>query len=51
MGTDVLLAEIKDANLRYLLLTQQMIRDDVDTDMFRLGIRKKIEDLIYSLSN
>ena len=26
MGTDVLLAEIKDANLRYLLLTQQMIR-------------------------
>ncbi len=50
MGTDVILAEIKEANLRYLLLTQQMIHDDVDTAMFRLGISKKIEDLISSLS-
>lgn len=50
MGTDLILSEIKDANLRYLLLTQQMIRDDLDAAMFRLGISKKIADIIASLS-
>lgn len=48
---DELLAEIKDANLNYLMLAQQMVRADKATAIFRLGISKEIADLLEGLSN
>lgn len=46
-----LLAEIKDANLNYLMLAQQLIRADKATAIFRLGINKEIADLLENLTN
>lgn len=46
-----LLAEIKDANLNYLMLAQQLIRSDKATAIFRLGINKEIADLLENLTN
>lgn len=46
-----MMSEIRDANLNYLMLAQQMIRSDKATAIFRLGISKDIADLLESLSN
>jgi len=46
-----LMSEIKDANLNYLMLAQQLIRSDKATAIFRLGISKEIADLLEGLSN
>lgn len=46
-----MMAEIRDANLSYLMLAQQMIRADKASAVFRLGISEEIADLIASLSN
>lgn len=43
--------EIRDANLGYLMLAQQMIRSDKASAIFRLGISSEIADLIEGLSN
>ncbi len=51
MNENDMLNDIKDANLNYLMLAQQMIRADKATAIFRLGINKDIADLIESLSN
>jgi len=45
-----LMSEIKDANLNYLLLAQQLIRSDKATAIYRLGISKEIADLLEGLS-
>ncbi len=45
-----IMSEIKDANLNYLLLAQQLIRADKATAIFRLGISSEISDLLESLS-
>lgn len=45
-----LLSEIRDANLNYLLLAQQMLRADKATAIFRLGIDTQIADLLEHLS-
>jgi flagellar transcriptional activator FlhD len=45
-----IMSEIKDANLNYLLLAQQLIRSDKATAIFRLGISSEIADLLESLS-
>lgn len=44
-------AEIRDANLNYLMLAQQMIRADKATAIFRLGISIDIANLLESMSN
>lgn len=46
-----MMAEIRDANLAYLLLSQQMIRSDKASAIFRLGIDDDIAELIKNLSN
>ena len=46
-----IMSEIKDANLNYLMLAQQLIRSDKATAIFRLGISKDIADLLEGLSN
>lgn len=51
MTVDNMLAEIRDANLNYLMLAQQMIRADKATAIFRLGIDAQIAELIEGLSN
>ena len=38
MTNNDIIAEIRDANLGYLMLAQQMIRSDKATAIFRLGI-------------
>jgi flagellar transcriptional activator FlhD len=51
MTTNDMMAEIRDANLSYLMLAQQMIRSDRPTAIFRLGISADIADLLEKLSN
>lgn len=46
-----IMAEIRDANLSYLMLAQQMIRSDKASAVFRLGISSEIADLLESMSN
>ena len=50
MKSDELLQEIRDINLRYILLAQYMLRDDRDAGMIRLGISSECADLIANLS-
>lgn len=42
--------EIGDLNLAYLLLAQRLVREDVASAMFRLGISRELADLIGNLS-
>ena len=42
--------DIKELNLAYLMLAQQMLRDDRDTAMFRLGIGEEIASIIERLT-
>jgi flagellar transcriptional activator FlhD len=51
MTPNDMMTEIRDANLSYLMLAQQMIRADKATAIFRLGIAKEIADLIEGLNN
>ncbi|MFA9274520.1 MAG: flagellar transcriptional regulator FlhD [Candidatus Aquirickettsiella gammari] len=51
MTPNDMMAEIRDANLSYLMLAQQMIRADKATAIFRLGISKEIADLIEGMNN
>ena len=51
MNTSMMMAEIRDANLGYLMLAQQMIRSDKATAIFRLGISSDIAGLIDGLNN
>lgn len=51
MDTSDMMAEIRDANISYLMLAQQMIRSDKATAIFRLGISDDIAELIQGLSN
>lgn len=50
MNTNDLMQEIHDINLSYLMLAQQMIRDDKDVAIFRLGISQEIAELLGNLS-
>lgn len=42
--------EIKEANLSYLLLARQMIQEDQDAAIFRLGITEEMAELVKALS-
>ena len=45
-----MLAEIKEANLTYLMLAQNLIRQDKPQALFRLGISEESASLIEMLS-
>ncbi len=51
MNTNAMVAEIRDANLGYLMLAQQMVRADKPTAIFRLGISNEIAEIIDGLNN
>jgi flagellar transcriptional activator FlhD len=51
MNTNQMHEEIKETNLSYMLLAQQMIRDDKASAIFRLGVSEELADLIVGLSS
>lgn len=50
MNDEQLSQEIRDANLTYLMLAQNVIRKDKAEALFRLGISEESADLIATLS-
>ena len=50
MNTDQILAEIREANLSYLMLAQSLIRTDRDQALFRLGVNEDTAALIGTLT-
>lgn len=50
MNTEQLMNEIRETNLAYLLLAQQMIKTDRETAMFRLGVSAEVADILEQLS-
>ncbi len=50
MNTDQILAEIREANLSYLMLAQSLIRADREQALFRLGVSEETATLINTLS-
>ena len=50
MTNDQLLGEIREANLNYLLLAQQMINTDKPAGMFRLGVSQEVADILAQLT-
>ena len=50
MNANQLHEEIKEANLSYLLLAQQMINEDQAAAVFRLGISQEMAELISRLT-
>ncbi|HOW47204.1 MAG TPA: flagellar transcriptional regulator FlhD [Rubrivivax sp.] len=50
MTADQILAEIREANLSYLMLAQSLIRADRDQALYRLGISEDTARLIERLT-
>ncbi len=50
MQTDQFLAEIREANLSYLMLAQSLVRADRDQALFRLGINEDTATLLSRLT-
>ncbi len=50
MSNEQMLTDIRDANMTYLMLAQNMIRQDKPAALFRLGISEESADLIGALS-
>ena len=50
MNNDQLLAEIREANLTYLMLAQTLIRQDKAEAVFRLGLNEDACDILGALS-
>ena len=50
MNSDQVLAEIREANLSYLMLAQSLIRSDREQALFRLGVGEDNAALINALT-
>ncbi|MCW5222667.1 flagellar transcriptional regulator FlhD [Verminephrobacter aporrectodeae] len=50
MTHEQLFAEIREANLGYLMLAQTLIREDKAEAVFRLGMNEESADILASLS-
>jgi len=50
MNTEQILAEIREANLSYLMLAQSLIRVDRDQALYRLGVSEETANLIGALT-
>jgi flagellar transcriptional activator FlhD len=50
MKSNELTTEIKELNLTYLMLAQQMVLADKDMALFRLGISKDIAEILAVLT-
>ena len=50
MNTADMHVQIREINLAYLMLAQQMVREDREAAMFRLGIAADVAELLDGLS-
>jgi flagellar transcriptional activator FlhD len=50
MNSEQILAEIREANLSYLMLAQSLIRTDREQALFRLGVSEETAALIGALT-
>ena len=50
MTADQILAEIREANLSYLMLAQSLIRTDREQALFRLGVNEETAAMISALT-
>ena len=50
MNTEQILAEIREANLSYLMLAQSLVRADKEQALFRLGVSEETASLIGALT-
>ena len=50
MNSDQILAEIREANLSYLMLAQSLVRHDKEQALFRLGVSEETATLIGNLT-
>jgi flagellar transcriptional activator FlhD len=50
MTSDQILAEIREANLSYLMLAQSLIRTDREQALFRLGVNEDTATMIGKLT-
>ena len=50
MTNEQMLAEIREANLTYLMLAQSMIRQDKAEAVFRLGLNEESVEILAALS-
>lgn len=50
MKSAQILAEVREANLTYLMLAQQMLREDRDAAMYRLGVSRQVADILEDLT-
>jgi flagellar transcriptional activator FlhD len=50
METTQILAEIREANLSYMMLAQSLIRSDREQALFRLGISEETANMIQALT-
>ncbi|MDT8993024.1 flagellar transcriptional regulator FlhD [Curvibacter sp. APW13] len=50
MTNEQMLTEIREANLTYLMLAQNLIRQDKAEALFRLGLSEEAADLIGAMS-
>ena len=50
METTQILAEIREANLSYMMLAQSLIRADREQALFRLGVSEETANLINALT-
>jgi flagellar transcriptional activator FlhD len=50
MKANNMLEEIREANLTYLMLAQNMIREDKPQAMYRLGVSEDVAGMIESLT-
>jgi flagellar transcriptional activator FlhD len=51
MNAEAMLAEIREANLTYLMLAQALIRKDRAEALYRLGLSEEVADLVGGLSS
>ncbi len=50
MNADQILAEIREANLSYLMLAQSLIRSDREQALFRLGVSEDTATMLAALT-
>jgi flagellar transcriptional activator FlhD len=50
MTADQILAEIREANLSYLMLAQSLVRVDLEQALYRLGISEDTAKMIAALT-
>ncbi len=51
MTSEQILAEIREANLSYLMLAQSLVRIDREQALFRLGVSEETADMIGALTS